>query len=111
MVSQATSTHNEIHISHEQQKPLLQLQRDILESVAISNDHKANLEKLCLAAEVMLPNSVASIMLFNETHEYLFVKAAPSMPEEAIQQLNGLVPGPKAGSCGTAMYCKSPIFV
>ena len=111
MVSQTTNIHNEILISREQQEPLLQLQRDILESVAISNDHKANLEKLCLTAERILPNSVASIMLFNKTREHLFVKAAPSMPEEAIQQLNGLVPGPKAGSCGTAMYCKSPVFV
>ncbi len=111
MVSQTTNVHDEIHISHEQQEPLLQLQRDILESVAISNNHTANLEKLCLAAEIILSNSVASIMLFNETNKYLTVKAAPSLPEEAIQQLNGLVPGPKAGSCGTAMYCKSPVFV
>jgi len=111
MASQTNASNSEISIPQEQQESLLQLQRDILESVAISNDHKANLDKLCLAAEIILPNSSASIMLFNETHECLFVKAAPSLPKEAIQQLNGLVPGPHAGSCGTALYCKSPVFV
>ena len=98
-------------LSSESQELLLHLQREILEAVAINNDHPANLTKLCLSSEKMLPNSAASIMLFDDTRHHLNVRVAPSLPENAIQQLNGLVPGPNAGSCGTAMYCRTPIFV
>lgn len=33
------------------------------------------------------------------------------MPEEAIEALNGLVPGERSGSCGTAVYSGQPQFV
>jgi len=95
-------------LSSESPELLLHLQREILEAVAINNDHPANLTKLCLSSEKMLPNSAASIMLFDDTRHHLNVRVAPSLPENAIQQLNGLVPGPNAGSCGTAMYCRTP---
>lgn len=101
----------ELSPPHNTQEQLLHLQREILESVAVNDDHKSNLIKLCHAAESMLPNAAASIMLFNDDRQYLNVRVAPSLPEEAIQQLNGLEPGPQAGSCGTAMYEKAPVFV
>ncbi len=94
---------------HEQ---LLLLQRDTLESVAIDNNHKEQLYKLCRSAETILPNSVASIMLFDsEEANSLTVRCAPSIPEEAVEQLNGLTPGPHAGSCGNAVYCGNPVYV
>jgi len=95
---------DDIVLSQDQQEQLLQLQRDILESVAINNNHTENLNLLCHAAEAILPNSVASIMLFDESRRHLNVRVAPSIPDDGIQQLNGLVPGPNAGSCGTAVY-------
>ncbi len=99
------------NLSTSQQESLLYLQRDVLESVATSNEHGDNLVKLCLATEAMLPKAVASIMLFDNSHENLVVRTAPSIPDAAILQLNGLTPGPQAGSCGTAVYYKKPIYV
>ena len=93
------------------EKQLLLLQRDILESIANSNDHDQNLNKLCHAAEAMLPNSVASIMLYDKTGKKLDVRAAPSIPQPAIEQLNGLEPCANAGSCGTAVFSGAPVYV
>jgi len=102
---------DDIVVSQDQQEQLLQLQRDILESIAINNNHTENLNLLCHAAEAILPNAVASVMLFDETRKHLNVRAALSLSQQAITQLNGLVPGPNAGSCAAAMYYQKPIFV
>ncbi len=111
MARSNSTLHDYITLPQLQKEQLLQLQRDILESVAMSNNHTENLNKLCLAAQAMLSNAVASIMLYDKSREHLIVRVAPSIPDEGIQQLNGLVPGPQAGSCGTAVFCKTPIFV
>jgi len=93
------------------QEQLLILQRNTLESVAINNNYEDQLKALCYSAEAMLPNAVASIMLLNDDKTNLFVRCAPSLPAEAIKQLNGLEPGPHAGSCGTAVFCDAPVYV
>jgi GAF domain-containing protein len=98
-------------LSYGCQEQLLLLQRNTLESVAVSNNHEDQLRQLCFAAEAMLPNSVASIMLFNDDATELFVRSAPSIPAEAIEQLNGLKPGPCSGSCGTAVYSDEAVYV
>jgi len=98
-------------LSAEQVNHLLQLQSSILESVAHGDDCLKSLDSLCRIAESLLPNSVASVMLFDASNQYLEVKAAPSIPAEAIEFLNGLEPGPEAGSCGTAVFKNEPQFV
>ena len=98
-------------LSYGCQEQLLLLQRNTLESVAVSNNHEEQLRQLCFAAEAMLPNSVASIMLFNDDASELIVRSAPSIPAEAIEQLNGLKPGPCSGSCGTAVFSDEAVYV
>ena len=90
---------------------LLQLQRDVLEMVAFDCATGEILDQLCLLSEAMLPNSVCSIMLFDETRSHLNVRSAPSIPADGIAALNGLQPGPQAGSCGTAVYTSAPVYV
>lgn len=94
-----------------QVEDLLQLQRDALEMVALGRDTDDILDQLCLGAEKMLPDAVASIMLFDPSRSHLVVRSAPSIPQEGIEALSGLVPGPDAGSCGTAVYSKEPVYV
>lgn len=89
---------------------LYDLQRDLLEDIALGAEYLSVLNKLCQMAEQMVPNSLASIMLL-DGHDKLQVAAAPSIPQEGINALNDLVPGPLAGSCGTTVYEKSPTFV
>jgi len=50
-------------------------------------------------------------MLFNEENTALTVKAAPNVPQEVIDRLNGLVPSEFAGSCGTAVFKNNPQYV
>ncbi len=100
-----------VQVPDRQLEQLLRLQRDILEMVASGDETGAILDRLCLLSEAMLPNSVCSIMLFDETHSHLKVRAAPSIPASGIAALNGLKPGPNAGSCGTAVFNEAPVFV
>ena len=102
---------SEVPLTHEQMENLLLLQQKILGKIAFGKQYNEILEDLCRSAESMLPNSIASIMLFNEARESLTVKSAPNMPLDAVNALNGLVPGENSGSCGTAVYENSPQFV
>ena len=95
----------------DQVEQLLQFQRDALEMIAVGRPTDDILNGLCLLAEAMVPNSVASIMLLDANRARLSVRAAPSIPAEGIEALNGLQPGPFAGSCGTAVYNEEPVFV
>ena len=90
---------------------LLQLQRDVLEMIAVGRATHEILDQLCLLSEAMVPDSVCSIMLLDDTCSHLNVRSAPSIPPEGIEALNGLQPGPNAGSCGTAVYTREPVFV
>jgi diguanylate cyclase (GGDEF)-like protein/PAS domain S-box-containing protein len=98
-------------IDQSQTEELLSMQLSILEMVAKNMETNVVLEELCYLSEAMLPNSIASIMLFDETRENLYVHTAPSIPAEGIEHLDGLKPGPRAGSCGTAVYTGDPVFV
>jgi len=94
-----------------QLEQLLHLQRDILEMIAVGRATDEILDQLCLLSEAMVPNSVCSIMLLDDTQSHLNVCSAPSIPPEGIEALNGLQPGPNAGSCGTAVYSQEAVFV
>lgn len=97
-------------VTLDEMEKLFNIQRDVLEDIALGVDYLSVLNKLCRMAEQMVPNSLSSIMLLDSANK-LQVKAAPSIPEDGIKALNGLEPGPQAGSCGTTVYKKSPTFV
>jgi len=98
-------------LSPAEQEQILVLQQDILEAVALGHDHMKTINQVCALEEKLLPNSVASVMLLDETGHHLDVYAAPTIPKEGIAQLNGLRPGPHAGSCGNVIYRQEPVFV
>jgi PAS domain S-box-containing protein len=98
-------------INPEKVEELLSMQLSILEMIAKDMKTEQVLDELCYLSEKMLPNSVASIMLFDETRSHLNVRSAPSIPVDGVRYLNGLQPGPKSGSCGTAVFTGKPVFV
>jgi len=100
-----------IPITPRQYNELLQMQTVILELVALRHDSQEIIERLCLMAESLLPNAVASLMLLDALGENLDVRAAPSVPPEGIEALAGLRPGPGGGSCGNAVYRNEAVFV
>jgi len=61
--------------------------------------------------EQLLDNAVASVMLLDKKEQCMNVFAAPSVPEDCIAQLNGLRPGPEAGSCGNAVFRQEAVYV
>jgi len=93
-----------------EQEQILHLQQSILEAVALGHAPQETIDQICLLEERLLPNAVASVMLLDE-HGKLNVFAAPSIPPEGIARLNGLHPGPEAGSCGNVVYRGEPVFV
>jgi PAS domain S-box-containing protein len=53
----------------------------------------------------------ASILLTDKEGKHLLHGAAPSLPSEYNQAINGIAIGPKVGSCGTAAYLVKPVIV
>ncbi len=104
------STDNSFLIE-EQNSRLLYLEKNILEAVALNKDAQDILDALCESAESIVDNAVASIMIFDDERTSLLVRSAPSIPENIIRQINHLKPGEQAGSCGTAVYLKKPVYV
>ncbi len=102
---------DEVPITPEQYNELLHMQTAILGMVARRHDTQKILEELCIMAETMLPDSVASIMLLDASKSQMEVRAAPSIPESGVAALSGLCPGPEGGSCGNAVYGNAPVFV
>ena len=98
-------------LSASEQEKILLLQQAILESMAHGSDHMDVINHVCQLEEQLLPNSVGSVMLLDADGSHLNVYAAPSIPPAGVAQLNGLVPGPHAGSCGNVIYRQEPIFV
>ena len=90
---------------------LLNLQQQILEMLSTNINTSQILSKLCLLAESLLPNSVASIMLKNKEDGLMSIKAAPSIPQNGQDRLANLKPGPTGGSCGNAVFKNLPQFV
>lgn len=100
-----------IDLSKAEQAKILQFQQYVLKLVALGFDSDQVCEQLCLLEEQLLPNSVASVMLMDEGGQHLNVFVAPSVPKEGIARLNGLKPGPAAGSCGNALFRQEPVYV
>jgi len=72
---------------------------------------KDTLEVLLRGLETQSPEMLVSILLLDADGVHLRHGAAPSLPTEYIKSLAGTAIGPKAGSCGTAAFRGSPVFV
>jgi signal transduction histidine kinase len=85
--------------------------KNIINQILFGEDLKDILEVVAIHLERKLPKTRAAILLFDEKKNCLFNGAAPSLPEEYSQKIDGLMIGPNAGSCGAAAFYKSTIVV
>ena len=69
------------------------------------------LETLCTHIEKQHPGLLCSVLLLDADGSTLRHGAAPSLPREYIQAINGTQIGPCVGSCGTAVYRKQAVVV
>jgi len=90
---------------------LLAIQTRILEMIATGVSLKDTLSTLVRLVELQFPGLLCSFLLLDKDGRHLRHCVAPSLPEAYIRAIDGLPIGPCAGSCGTAMYRKEPVFV
>jgi PAS domain S-box-containing protein len=83
----------------------------ILERIARDAPLKEILENLVRVVEAQFPGMLCSVLLLDEDGHHARHGAAPSLPEPYTKAIDGLCIGPKAGSCGTAMYRREPVVV
>lgn len=85
-------------------------QRRILESVAQGATLHAALEQIVRFIEEQAPEMLCSILLIDTDGTHVRHGAAPSLPREYREAVDGTPIGPMAGSCGTAAYTRKPVY-
>jgi len=83
----------------------------ILEMIARDAPLMEILEKLVLVVEAQFIGLLCSVLLLDEDGRRARHGAAPSLPKPYSEAIDGMCIGPKAGSCGTAMYRREPVIV
>jgi PAS domain S-box-containing protein len=83
----------------------------ILEMIARDAPLEEILEQLVRVVEAQFAGLLCSVLLLDEDGEHARHGAAPSLPKTYTKAIDGLSIGPKAGSCGTAMYRREPVVV
>jgi PAS domain S-box-containing protein len=83
----------------------------ILEMMARDAPMEEILENLVRVVEAQFAGMLCSVLLLDEDGKHVRHGAAPSLPEAYNKAIDGLCIGPKAGSCGTAMYRREPVVV
>ncbi len=83
----------------------------ILEMIARDAPLGEILENLVQVVEAQYAGLLCSVVLLDEDGQHIRHGAAPSLPKPYTEAINGLRIGPKAGSCGTAMYRREPVAV
>jgi PAS domain S-box-containing protein len=83
----------------------------ILEMIARDAPLEETLENLVRVVEAQFAGLLCSVLLLHEDGQHVGHGAAPSLPERYTKAIDGMSIGPKAGSCGTAMYRREPVVV
>jgi PAS domain S-box-containing protein len=83
----------------------------ILEMIAHDAPLEEILENLVRVVEAQFAGLLCSVLLLDDDGQHVRHGAAPSLPQPYTGAIDGLRIGPKAGSCGTAMYRREPVIV
>lgn len=90
---------------------LLAGQNQILREIVTGVPLKDVLKTLVLLIEDQLDGVMGSVMLLDESGEFLHTGAGPNLPEAYLELCDGIPIGPRSGSCGTAAFRKEDVFV
>ncbi|MDD5249311.1 MAG: EAL domain-containing protein [Rhodocyclaceae bacterium] len=83
----------------------------VLEMIVTDAPLPRILETLVAVMESQSAGALCSVLLLDEDGRHLRHGAAVSLPSEYLQSINGHPIGPDAGSCGTALHRREPVFV
>ncbi|MCM3584412.1 PAS domain S-box protein [Mesobacillus maritimus] len=89
---------------------ILELQSYLIDTITRGDSIAEILRALSSSLEEQLQRQVyCSILLLNNDKE-LIVESAPNMPNDFFEAFSPIKVGPKAGSCGRAVYLNEPVF-
>ncbi|MDB5173259.1 MAG: multi-sensor hybrid histidine kinase [Phycisphaerales bacterium] len=84
-------------------------QARVLELLATGKDLEEVLTALVEGIEEQSTGVVGSVILLDPDGRHVHCKAAPHLPPAYCRALEGLPIGPRAGSCGTAIFRGAPV--
>jgi PAS domain S-box-containing protein len=87
------------------------LDKAVIEMIMAQQPLPTILESLCLKIEERSKGLVCSVLLLDSDGVTLRHGAAPGLPQSYIKAIDGVKIGPRAGSCGTAVYRRQPVVV
>ena len=96
---------------HKRAEVLDRGQRTVLEAIAGGEPIGTTLHAIVRFVEREAPGVLATVMVLDDTDMRLRVAAAPSTPASFNAMVDGLVPGPGAGCCGTAVFRRQRVIV
>jgi PAS domain S-box-containing protein len=96
---------------HKRLQELLRGENRILALVASDAPLRDVMERLAWLIESQADGIIASVLFLDEAGERVTHAAGPSLPDSFVEAVEGLAIGPKAGSCGTAMYRRETVVV
>ncbi|MBX9868245.1 MAG: PAS domain S-box protein, partial [Burkholderiaceae bacterium] len=88
-----------------------QFRSSTLEMLATGQPLKTILEAMLLGVEKLLPDSLCSILLLDNTGTHFDAVIAPHLPDFYNAALNGLQIGVGVGSCGTSAFTGERVIV
>ena len=86
-------------------------QNRVLELIAADAPLSEILTNLVLLMEGQAEGLRCSILLLSRDGIHVRHGAAPNLPDVYVKAVDGAPIGPRAGSCGTAMYTRQPVVV
>ena len=86
-------------------------QSRVLELIAEDAPLSEILTNLVLLMEGQAEGLRCSVLLLSRDRIHVEHGAAPNLPEVYVKAVDGAPIGPRAGSCGTAMYTRQPVVV
>jgi PAS domain S-box-containing protein len=98
--------------NRKRQEMLLSLEKEVLElNTNPTASLKNTVDYFLEGMEMLNPGILCSVLLLDESGRYIKHLSAPRLAEGFIRAIDGLEIGPKAGSCGTAMYMRKTVIV
>lgn len=89
---------------------LLACQNEVLELLSQGASQAVLLDCITTGLERLMPGSHCSVLVLDRAGGSLRHGSAPSLPAEYLAAIDGLVPGPNAGSCGAAAHLGEPVI-
>lgn len=89
---------------------MLRIQNEILRMIANGEPLGDTARQICVLVEAELPGTICSILIVDRAG-LLHPPAAPSLPDDYSEALDGMVIGPEVGACGTAAYLREVVII